>query len=509
MHEKLIALEAEDKPRDHCAVAGIISFSGRDVSGDTIRSIYKQQNRGQGGSGITTLDSFSGDFRVYKGVGLVSDVFLPNIVQDNSLNGSLSVGHNRYKTSGSKDKPESEEVKCLQPYVVKQNRRSIALAHNGNIPEQYLAELRAELLPDTKLQSDTDSEVIAWRILQAEGKNWKEKIINGLSGVKGAYSLVIATDEGDLFGIKDPLGIRPLVFARTSDGAAIVSETHGLEDINGVFDRREVGNGELVHVATNGQVEFEQVFTNSNSARCIVEPIYLRHPNSREGDFEVSEVRYRMGERLAREFPVPEDIVVVGIPDSGLEIAKGYTNESGRKSHSTLIIKDRYRDGNRSFIQDTNEERLAMLKGKFSVSERVAGMKILLIDDSLIRGNTTKILIEKIREAGALEIHVALGSPMFIETCDLGVDIASRLELKALEKDGMGHRIKTSAQIAEEIGADSVHFLSLKGLVDSIDGKPLSFCTNCLTREHPIRELGKSADFIYRPISKVLETSTS
>lgn len=509
MHEKLIASEVEDKPRDHCAVAGIISFSGRDVSRDTIRSIYKQQNRGQGGSGIATFDFFSGGFNSYKGVGLVSDAFLPSTAQEHSLSGSLSIGHARYITSGTKDKPDSEKINCLQPFVVKYNRRSMALGHNGNIPKRYLAELRDQLLPGTKLQSDTDSEVIAWRILQAEGENWREKIINGLSGVKGAYSLVIATDEGDLFGIKDPLGIRPLVFARTSDGAAIVSETHGFEDMEGIYDRRELKNGEMVHISSDGQIEFEQIFTNTSNARCIVEPIYLRHPNSREGDFEVSEVRYRMGERLAREFPVPEDVVVIGIPDSGLEIAKGYTNESGRTSHSTLIIKDRYRDGIRSFIQDTNEVRLAMLEGKFSVSERIAGMKILLIDDSLIRGNTTLVLIKKIREAGALEVHVALGSPMFVETCDLGVDIASRSELKALEKEGLEYRIKAPQQIAEEIGADSVYFLSLKGLIDSIDGQSLAFCTNCLTGVHPIEKLGESADQIFRTKPRILESSGS
>ncbi|MEK7559124.1 MAG: hypothetical protein AAB521_02355 [Patescibacteria group bacterium] len=504
MHEKLIPTIEFDKPQDHCAVSGIISFNGRDVSRDTIRSIYKQQNRGQGGSGIATYDSFGGDFRLHKGIGLVSDVFHQDSVQTYSLSGFLSIGHDRYATTGSKDKPEAEKVLCLQPYVVKQNRRSIALAHNGNIPEHYLGPLKDQLLPGTKLQSDTDSEILAWRILQAEGENWKQKIVNGLAGVKGAYSLAIATDEGDLFGIKDPLGIRPLVFAKTFDGAAVVSETHGFEDMKGVHDRRELRNGEMVHITPDGKIEFMQVFPNTKTARCIVEPIYIRHPNSREGEFEVSEIRYRMGQRLAREFPVPEGFVVVGIPDSGLEIANGYSNELRRSNYSSIIIKDRYRDGIRSFIEDKNEDRLAVLKGKFSVSERARGLRVILIDDSLIRGNTTPVVIEKLFQAGVGEVCLGLGSPMFIETCDLGVNIASRSELKALEEWGSEYKVKTAEQIAKEIGASKVYFLSLEGLIDSIDGEPQGYCTNCLTRKHPIRDLVQSEEYIYRALSEIL-----
>lgn len=496
-------LEESDKPEDHCAVAGIVSFAGRDVSRDAIRSIYKQQNRGQGGSGIAAYDSFGGDFKLHKGLGLVSDVFHQDSVQKYSLSGSLVIGHDRYATIGNKDKPDAEKVLSLQPYVVKQGRRSIAVAHNGNIPEEYLRELRDQLDPNTPLQSDTDSEIIAWRIMQAEGDTWKQKIINGLAGVKGGYSLVIATDEGDLFGIKDPLGIRPLVFAKTFDGAAIVSETHGLEDMNGVHDKRELKNGEMVHISPDGKIEFTQVFPQIKTARCIVEPIYIKHPNSREGKLEVSEIRYRMGQRLAQEFPVPENFVVIGIPDSGLEIARGYSDESGRKNYSSLIIKDRYRDGIRSFIQDKDEDRLAVLKGKFSVSERVSGLSVLLTDDSMIRENTAPVVIEKVLAMGAEKVYIGFGSPMFKHTCDLGVNIEDRAELGALEKIGTEYRIKTFEQIAKEIGADKVYFLSLEGLEDSIDGEPQGFCTNCLTGEHPISKLVSEERDIFIPLTNI------
>lgn len=489
--------EFEAKPREHCAVFGVVSFTGRDVSHDAVLALYAQQNRGQGGSGVATFNRYGGDFMHYRAKGLVSDVFPKGSIEDLALNGDLVIGHNRYATSGSKEKPNPhEEIRCLQPYVVSLERRSIALAHNGNIPQANLAELREKLPLEVPYESDTDSEVIAWKILHSRGNTWREKIVRGLSGVKGAYSLVIATDEGDLFGVKDPLGIRPLVFARTFDGAAVASETQGFEHLKGIREVRELENGEMVHINSDGKIEFSRIFPKTSPARCIVEPIYFKHPNSREGEYEVSEVRYRTGEEVAREHPVSNDFFIMGVPDSGQDVACGYAEFLGMTAKNTAIRKDRYRGGIRSFIEDTPEARDATLELKFTVSGVVEGRKVVIADDSIIRGATTKKLIAKLRAKGALEVHVISGSPKFIDTCDLGVDIADVKELKAL-KSGGRPGIKSDQEIANEIGADSVYFLSLPGLIKAIGGERQDFCANCLTKVHPIRRLGSHADRTY------------
>jgi len=491
-----------DKPRDHCAVVGMISTAGRDVAPFTKLSLHAQQNRGENGSGIAVFDGFAKNFRLHKDLGLVADALTDEVLKSNQISGTLAVGHNRYPTSGDKEKEDKEKKQCLQPYVVSFDRRSLAIAHNGNIPERYLADLRNVLPPGIPFQSDTDSEVIAWRIMFAEGESWKEKIANGLSGVKGAYSFVIATDEGDLFGVKDPQGIRPLTVAQTSDGYALVSETRGLEYMSGeIQNKREVNPGEMIHIDRDGKLEALQLFSHEKTARCVVESIYLKHPYSRDGDREVRDIRRLMGEALAREFPVPEDVVIIGVPDSGLEIGDGYARALGRMSES-LIKKDRYRP-NRTFMNDP-DKRDSMLELKFTISDDVKDRKIVIIDDSVIRGKTTTKLISALRERGASEVHVLSGSPQFVDICDLGVDIATLGELQALKKNGgPDYVLKSNEEIASEIGADSIDYLSLDGLIDAIGGNETDFCTNCLTRQHPIDDLPPlEADRIYTIVSR-------
>ena len=312
----------------------------------------------------------------------------------------------------------------------------------------------------------------------------------------GAYSLVIGTDDGDLFGVKDPRGIRPLVMARMKEGAALVSESRGLEHIDEVLDWQEVGNGEMVHIAKNGEISTEQIFPKTDTARCVIESIYLKHPYSYEGGIEVRDIRERMGAMLAREIEVPEDYVIVGVPDSGLEIADGYSSALGRRNYH-LIKKDRYRP-NRTFIGESDGDRTNKLELKFTISDSVKGKKLVIVDDSVIRGKTTKKLVASLRSRGAAEVHVLSGSPPFINTCDLGVDIATLQELLALKKNGGKDYItKTNEEISAEIGADSIHYLSLDGLIEAIGGKKNEFCTNCLTREHPIGQTGMEVGKVY------------
>ena len=485
-----------DKPRDHCAVVGVVSFPGYDVAGLVRLALHDQQNRGEDGSGIATFNAYAGNFRVYKDVGLVAQAFPEGKLEEEGLSGGLAIGHNRYATSGSKEDNLRDKSSCLQPYVVGFEKRSLALSHNGNIPEKYLPRLKSELPPGVPLQSDTDSEVIAWRILFAKGDSWREKVINGLNGVVGAYSLVIATDEGDLFGVKDPRGIRPLVFAQTKDGAALVSESRGLEHIKGVIEAREVGAGEMVHITRDGNIRIDKIFPEINTARCLVEPIYLKHPYSKEGDREVRGIRERMGGVLAREIVFPEEYIIVGVPDSGIEIAEGYSRALGRRTEP-LIKKDRYRPG-RSFISQSEGRRDEVLELKFTISDSVSGRKIVIIDDSVIRGKTTKRLIASLRERGAAEVHVLSGSPKFIDICDLGVDISTLGELQALVRNkGDEFEVKSDEEIAQDIGADSIHYLSIEGLISAIGGDREDFCTHCLSRVHPISSLGESLVDVY------------
>lgn len=485
-----------DKPRDHCALAGMISFTGKDVAPLVRIALHDQQNRGEDGSGIATRSDYSGFFTLYRELGLVAQAFPDGKLEEEQLFGSLAIGHNRYATSGGREKDIDGKRKCLQPYRVGYDKKSLVLAHNGNIPERYLQKLRDELPPGVPFESDSDSEVLAWRILFAKGASWREKIINGLDGVVGAYSLVIGTDDGDLFGVKDPRGIRPFVVARMQEGAALVSESRGLEHIDGVLDKREVGNGEMVHITKNGDISVEQIFPKVDTARCVIESIYLKHPYSYEGGREVREIRERMGEGLAQEIVVPPEWMILGVPDSGNEIADGYAQALGRRSYH-YIKKDRYRP-NRTFIGESDGDRTNKLELKFTISDSVKGKKLVIVDDSVIRGKTTKKLIGSLRARGAIEVHVLSGSPPFINICDLGVDIATLQELLAIKKNGGKDYItKTNEEIAAEIGADSIHYLSLDGLIEAIGGRKNEFCTNCLTREHPIGQIGMEVDRVY------------
>ncbi len=485
-----------DKPRDHCAVVGIISFTGRDVADDARISLHNQQNRGEDGSGIAVYSDYAGTFKLHKDIGMVSDVFPAGKLDEKEMHGSMALGHNRYATSGSRELDHKGKINSLHPYVVAFDKKSLALVHNGNILPESVEKMRSELPPGIPYQSDTDSEVMAWRFLFAKGDTWREKIINGASGIVGAYSIVIGTDDGEMFGIKDPLGIRPLVVARMEDGVALVSETHGLARLKGVEGKFEVGNGEMVHVKKNGEIKIDKIFPEVGTAKCLIEPIYFKNPFSREGGSEVRVVRQRMGEMLAKEFQAPEDWVIIGVPDSGVKIAEGYARALGRNNEQ-LIEKDRYRP-HRTFISESKEKREQALELKFLISDDVEGKKLVIVDDSVIRGSTTRRLINSLKEKGALEVHVLSGSPKFIETCDLGVDIPTHEELQALgNNNGNGYEINPEDQIARDIGADSIHYISLNGLIDAVGGEKKDFCTNCFTGDHPIKELGEELIPLY------------
>lgn len=473
-----IPLELE-KPREHCAVVGAMSFSGRDISHDVVLALGSLQHRGQDGSGIAAFLPYEQRFASHKDVGLVGNIFPDeSSLERLELNASLAIGHNRYATSGAKD-----DKRGLQPFVIEKDRRSLTIAHNGNIPDKILWRLKADLPSNLPLRARTDTEVLGWRIMLAEGDSWEQKVKHGLDGIEGAYSLVMATDEGELIGVRDPMANRPLMLGHMADGIVLASETHGFERLD-VTSFEEVEAGEMV-VGKGGEWKKDQVFPSRRKARCIVEPVYFAHPNSREGGFENRIIRMRMGEQLAHEYPMGDCEVICGVPDGGTHIAHGYARELGRYTDEVLT-KDRYGQGIRTFIQSTDLARKRAVDGKFSVSDEVAGKIVLYIDDSIVRANTTRRLIARTRAKGAREVHILSGSPPFIEGCDLGVDIASKRELIALHYAAGAYRRRRMEEIAGLIGADSVGYLSLEGLIAATGREVGEFCTHCLTGEHPI-----------------------
>ncbi len=493
--------ELDRKPRVHCSVVAVRSFAGRNVVPEAVSMLHDTQNRGEDGTGIAVYDGYSGTFYSHKDLGLVQHALAPEKL-DGRFKGSLVFGHNRYATSGKDGPQKDEELRaCLQPYVVAHKGKWLSLAHNGNFPQEYTAKMLAELPSGIPFQSGegeniVDSEILAWRIMFSEGANWKEKVQNGLNGAPGAYSLVIGTDQGDMFGIKDPRGIRPLVAARLDDGFAILSETRGLEHIPGVLKRKEVGAGQMVHVTPEGDVNLYQLFDKVPQARCAVESIYLMHPFSFEaGGLEVRGIRGRMGAQLAEKYPFPREYTKVGVPASGSEIANAYARALGEVAED-FIKKDSYRPKQRTFMLGSDGERDVELERKFTISESVRGLKLVIVDDSVIRGKTTGRLVRALKAAGAIEVHVLSGSPRFVEICNLGVDIAKKEELIALDKDSSFNE-RTNAEIAKIIGADSINFLDNKGLTDAIDGKDLGVCTACMGGTHPIQELGCGANDVY------------
>ena len=494
--------EEIDKPRDKCAIVGAMSLNGENVAPMTRIILHAQQNRGEDGAGIAALDAYSGTFRDYKALGLVlAQAFPDGKLEEEGLMGSVAIGHNRYATAGKRRdevSTDKEKIECLQPYTVSYNRRSISVGHNGNIKQKYVDQMKRELPPDIPYQSDTDSEVPAWRIIFAPGETMRDKVINGFDGIIGAYAYVVATDEGEIFGITDPLGIRPLWYAETENERFLVSESRGLEYVPGMRRIEEIQGGKLVHIRRDGSMTVDQLFPEAQMARCAVEALYLSHPFSYEGGMEIREKRRRMGIALAKERPFPQGYTVVGIPDSGYEIAEAYAEELNLQMIQ-LIKKDRYRPG-RTFINNSMSQRDYDLDLKFTISRAVEGRKLVGVDDTGIRGKTSSKLNERLRQMGALEIHDLKAAPHFVEPCDKGVDIATRDELIALESEGRGgYRERANEEIARETNADSVYFLSKEGLEWALSEERGS-CMNCMGGVDPVGRLLASNPDAYRQI---------
>ena len=445
---------------ESCGIFGVYSPK-ENVARLTFFALFALQHRGQESSGIATTSG--NGVCLHTGMGLVSHVFDEAALS--RLPGTIAIGHNRYSTAGS-SRPDN-----AQPIVVEGPAGKIALAHNGNIINALA--LRKELEDEGhRFNTSTDSEVIAYLITLAPGSNWIERIRHVMGRLQGAYSLVIL-NESSLIGVRDPLGVRPLCIGQLDGGWVIASESCALDHI-GTRLFREVEPGEIVSIDSQGVKSFSEPKPSIN-ALCVFEYIYFARPDSTIGGHLLYRVREAMGRGLAQEYPVDADLVI-GVPDSATVAAISYSRESGIPFAEGLL-KNRY--VGRTFIQPDQRIRELGVGLKFNpLRDILSGKKLVVVDDSIVRGTTTPHVISLLRRAGAKEVHMRVCAPPICFPCFFGVDMATRWELIAARK--------SIPEIREFIGADSLGYLSLDGLVRAVGLPRENLCLACLTGEYPI-----------------------
>ncbi|HEV8251419.1 MAG TPA: amidophosphoribosyltransferase [Gaiellaceae bacterium] len=438
-----------------CGLFGIRSVE-RDVAGTTYFGLHALQHRGQESAGIAVSDR--GRLTAIRDLGLVTRVFDERNL--GGLQGELAIGHTRYSTTGA-DRWEN-----AQPLVHRGRGRTIALGHNGNLVNA--GALREEL--EVPLASSSDSEVIA-ALISGDEAPLEDAVANAMQRLEGAYS-VVALSEHKLIAFRDPLGFRPLELGRLGDDWVVASETCALDLVGAEFVR-DVRRGELVIVDEDGLRSVQAQPPEKGGAFCIFEFFYLARPDSRIEGVEAHGARVRMGERLAAEAPVEADLVLP-IPDSGTPAAIGYSRASGIP-FSEGLIKNRY--VGRTFIQPDQRLREQGIRLKFNPLAEVAGKRVVIVDDSIVRGNTTRQLVAMLFEAGAAEVHVRISSPPIIGPCFYGIDFSGEDELVAAGR--------TVEEVRDLIGATSLHHLSLEGLQQAVQRPESSVCRACLTRDYP------------------------
>jgi amidophosphoribosyltransferase len=441
-----------------CGLFGIRSAE-RDVARITYFGLFALQHRGQESAGIAVSDR--GRLTALRDMGLVTQVFDEQKLR--GLRGELAIGHTRYSTTGS------SQWWNAQPLVQHGSARTVALGHNGNLTNA--AELRAELAADGhRLATTADSEVIA-ALIANDAAPLPQAVTNAMGRLDGAFSIVLLS-EGALVAFRDPRGMRPLCLGRIGDDWVVASETCAL-DLVGADVEREVRPGELVLIGDDGVESLQAVPEDNGGALCIFEFFYLARPDSRLVGVEVHGARVRMGERLAEEAPVDADLVLP-IPDSGTPAAIGFSRALNIP-FSEGLIKNRY--VGRTFIEPEQGLREQGIKLKFNPLAEVKGKRVVAVDDSIVRGNTTRQIVQMLFEAGAAEVHLRISSPPVIGQCYYGIDFADPDELIAAER--------TVEQVREHVGATSLAYLSLEGLQASTRRPESQFCRACLTRDYP------------------------
>lgn len=466
-----------DNIHEECGVFGIFENSVADTAKTTYLALYALQHRGQESCGIAVNND--GVFTHYRDCGLVPDVFTAEHLEKLGK-GNISIGHVRYATTGGNSRSNA------QPLVIRHIKGNLALCHNGNLVNA--AELRREFeLGGAIFHATTDTEVIAYAITQARLKcaTTEEAMELVMDRLKGAYSVVLMTAT-KLIGMRDPNGFRPLCIGRTDDGAYVIaSESCALDTVGAKF-ARDVLPGEIV-VVENGKLSSitTHCTDKKNSHICVFEYIYFARPDSVIEGVSVHHARIRAGEFLAKEHPIDADIVI-GVPDSGLDAALGYSRRSGIP-YGVGFIKNKY--VGRSFIQPTQGQREDAVRIKLNViAENIRGKRVVMIDDSIVRGTTSARIVDLLRDAGAKEVHMRVSAPPFISPCFFGTDIDSKENLIACRLDSVG-------KIAECLGVDSLGYLSVEHTRQLACDSGCGFCDGCFTGKYPIEipaDIGKN-----------------
>ncbi|MFT4880905.1 MAG: amidophosphoribosyltransferase [Natronomonas sp.] len=461
---------------EKCGVVGI-SMPDRDAARPLYYSLYALQHRGQEAAGIVTHDGFQQHDHVE--TGLVGDVFDPEDID--ALQGTNGIGHVRYPTEGGLG------ACCAQPFSVSFKSGSLGLAHNGNLVNTD--SLREELATlGHAFTSDGDTEVIAHQL----ARNLLEEdlvraVKSTMDRMHGSYSLTIMHDE-TVLGVRDPQGNRPLCLGELEDGYVLASESAAIDTLDGNLVR-DVEPGELVVLHPDGSgFDSYQLFDRDHSAHCFFEHVYFARPDSQmDGDL-VYEVRRELGRQLWAESGIETD-VVMPVPDSGRSFASGYAEAAGEDGADTEfaegLMKNRY--VGRTFIMPTQDERERAVRLKLNpIRDTVEGRTVTLIDDSVVRGTTSTQLIELLREAGAEEVHVRIGSPPIVAPCYLGIDMATREELIAADR--------SVEEICEQIGADSLAYLPVEAVTEALDSSREDLCLGCVTGAYPYDIEGEQRD---------------
>ncbi len=458
----------DDSPHDECGVFGASTPHGEGVAQLAFFGLFALQHRGQEAAGIAVSDGSRA--RIHKDAGLVANVFTPESMLP--LTGYHAIGHTRYSTTGA------NAVRNVQPFLVETMHGPLAVAHNGNLVNA--PELRDELLNHGfGLTATSDTEVMTLMLAAAGGRTWEERLERTLPAWRGAYSLVLLAADR-VIAVRDPWGFRPMSVGRLPHGGwAVASETCALNTI-GCVEISEVAPGEIVTLRGAEIHHRAAIAPAAKSARCTFEFVYFSRPDSVWAGRNIHHVRQRLGEHLALEHPVDAD-VVIPVPDSSIPAAIGYSRASGIQ-HNDGLIKNRYIG--RTFIEPTQDMRERGVALKFNaLSENLTGKRVVMIDDSLVRGTTAGPLVKLIREAGATEVHLRITCPPITSPCHFGVDMGH-------DDDLIAARLSIE-EMRVHIGADSLGFLSLDGMMSAIagadeDSGASGYCNACYTGRYPI-----------------------
>ena len=460
-------MEVEEKLREECGVFGMYDLDGKDVAASIYYGLFALQHRGQESCGIAVSETNGpkGKVTSYKGMGLVNEVFTGEELEQ--MRGDIGVGHVRYSTAGASTRENA------QPLVLNYVKGTLALAHNGNLINA--PELREELAYSGAIfQTTIDSEVVAYHIARerVKTKNVENAVLNAMKKIKGAYSLVIMSPR-KLIGARDPFGFKPLCIGKRDNAYIITSETCALETLGAEYIR-DIEPGEVVTITKDGiKSDTSMCLPKEQQARCIFEYIYFARPDSHIDGVSVYGSRIKAGRFLAMDSPVEADIVV-GVPESGNAAAMGYAMESGIP-YGTAFVKNSY--VGRTFIKPKQSTRESSVKIKLNVlREAVAGKRVIMIDDSIVRGTTSDRIVKMLRDAGATEVHMRVSSPPFLWPCYFGTDVPAREQLIAYNR--------SVEEIRQIIGADSLGYLKIERLKELVNG--LDICEGCFTGKYPM-----------------------